>query len=109
MPIGVSPRLRPSRSANAAHPVATEPRECTGSPPFGRRHSEPDLVAALEREDLARFVRAGELEPEALDDLASLPGPIHSESSSPTRTLPPMAAAMAAIGIWLRPAPSTDQ
>ena len=25
--------------------------------------------------------------------------PIHSESSSPTRTLPPMAAAMAAIGI----------
>ena len=41
--------------------------------------------------------------------LASLPGPAQSESSSPTRTLPPMAAAMAAIGIWLRPAPSTDQ
>src|SRR5216683_3043932 len=38
----------------------------------GRRHSpsEPDLIAALEREDLARLVRAGELEPEALDDLA---------------------------------------
>ena len=41
--------------------------------------------------------------------VASLPGPIHSESSSPTRTLPPIAAACAAIGIWLRPAPSTDQ
>src|SRR6266536_304743 len=31
-------------------------------------------------------------------DSASLPGPIHSESSSPTRTLPPMAAAMQAVG-----------
>jgi hypothetical protein len=42
-------------------------------------------------------------------DSASLPAPIQSESSRPTRTLPPIAAAMAAIGIWLRPAPSTDQ
>ena len=39
----------------------------------------------------------------------SLPGPIQIESSMPTRTLPPMAAACAAIGIWLRPAPSTLQ
>ena len=42
-------------------------------------------------------------------DSASRPGPIHSESSRPTRTLPPIDAAIAAIGIWLRPAPSTDQ
>src|SRR5882724_515031 len=42
-------------------------------------------------------------------DLASWPGPIHSESSRPTRTLPPMATDMTAIGSWLRPAPRTDQ
>ena len=42
-------------------------------------------------------------------DLASWPGPSHSESSSPTRTLPPMASDIAAIDIWLRPAPSTLQ
>ncbi len=62
----------------------------------------------------ARFTRLAEELQAAIDDdpafdSASLPGPIHSESSSPTRTLPPIAAAIAAICIWLRPAPSTDQ
>ena len=42
-------------------------------------------------------------------DVFAVPGPIHSESSSPTRTLPPIDAAIAAICIWLRPAPSTLQ
>ena len=37
------------------------------------------------------------------------PGAAHSESSRPTRTLPPIATDIAAIGNWLRPAPSTDQ
>ena len=41
-------------------------------------------------------------------DSANLPGPSHSESSKPTRTLPPMAADCVAMGIWLRPAPRTD-
>jgi len=30
-------------------------------------------------------------------------------SSRPTRTLPPITADIAAMNIWLRPAPSTDQ
>src|SRR5262245_56594658 len=34
------------------------------------RSSEPDLVRALEREDLARFVRRCDLEAQTLDDLA---------------------------------------
>lgn len=41
-------------------------------------------------------------------DSASWPGPIHNESSSPTRTFEPMAAPMVASGIWLRPAPRID-
>ena len=71
--------------------------------------SERHLVAALQVQDAARFVRGGDLEAEALDDLARLADllrrcsrrggrvPIHKQSSSPTRTLPPMAAAIAAI------------
>ena len=42
-------------------------------------------------------------------DFARLPGPSQSESSRPTRTLPPIAADTVAIGICERPAPSTDQ
>src|SRR3978361_1758953 len=42
-------------------------------------------------------------------DAAIRPGAAHSESSRPTRMLPPIAAAIAAIGNWFRPAPSTDQ
>ena len=42
-------------------------------------------------------------------DSASLPAPIHRLSSRPTRTLPPIAADIAAIGSWLRPAPRTLQ
>ncbi|MCY1376163.1 hypothetical protein D9M68_831240 [compost metagenome] len=42
-------------------------------------------------------------------DAASWPGPIHRESSRPTRTLAPIAAPIVASGIWLRPAPRIDQ
>ena len=42
-------------------------------------------------------------------DVASRPGPAQSESSRPTRMLPPIAADIAATGSWCRPAPSTDQ
>jgi hypothetical protein len=41
--------------------------------------------------------------------LGELAGADPQLSSRPTRTLPPIAADIAAIGIWLRPAPSTDQ
>ena len=40
--------------------------------------------------------------------LASVPAPSQRLSSRPTRTLPPMAADMAAIRSWCLPAPSTD-
>jgi hypothetical protein len=35
-------------------------------------HLEPNLVAAFERQDFARFVRRGDRNAEALDDLAHL-------------------------------------
>ena len=72
--------------------------------------SERDLVAALQRQHRPRLVRGGDFERQILEDradaadlvgiaLASLPRPSHSESSSPTRTLPPMIAPIVTSGI----------
>jgi hypothetical protein len=41
-------------------------------------------------------------------DSASLPGPIHSESSRPTRICDPIVAPMVASGCWFFPAPRID-
>src|SRR2546423_14095161 len=49
--------------------------QITGSPAFAGDDtpvSKPDLVAALERKDFARLVRAREREPEPFHDLARL-------------------------------------
>ena len=83
------------------------------------RSLETDIRSSFELEHLSRVVGRRDLQAELLDDRgapsptcsaldsASWPRPSHRLSSSPTRTLPPIAADIAAIGIWLRPAPST--
>ena len=83
--------------------------------------SEVHPVAALELEDLARLVGRGDLEAEALDDLARRRDLLgvrfgelarrRSTASPPARRgrCRPSRPPCAAIGIWLRPAPSTDQ
>ena len=71
-------------------------------------------------QDIARLVRRGRRESERFHDAAhpaDLLGVAAGELAftdpqavfQPTRTWAPMAAAMAAIGICMRPAPSTDQ
>src|SRR4029079_11927385 len=79
----------------------------TLSPPLSTRISRASSGVAISNPSPSMIWRA--LVTCCAFDSASLPGPIQSESSRPTRTLPPIAAACAAIGIWLRPAPSTDQ
>ena len=79
----------------------------TLSPPLSTRISRASSGVAISSPSPSMIWRA--LVTCAAFDSASLPGPIQSESSRPTRTLPPIAAAIAAICIWLRPAPSTDQ
>ena len=69
--------------------------------------SRASLGVATERPSSSRMRRA--FATCSALDLASWPRPSHRLSSSPTRTLPPITADSAAMNIWLRPAPSTDQ
>ena len=88
---------------------------------MNRTSSEPDLVAALEREDLPALPPASRSNGPVLRGCGeswrparrwmrrAVPRPMKSESSRPTRTLPPIIAACVANGICERPAASTDQ
>src|SRR6516225_3799376 len=97
--VGVDQKL------DAQH-ISLPAQNATWSPPLSSRISRASSGLATERPSPSMIWRAARTCSALL--LASLPGPDQSESSSPTRTLPPIAAAIAAIGSWLRPAPSTD-
>src|SRR5579859_7666611 len=82
-------------------------QNATLSPPFSSRISRASSDVAISSPSPSMIWRAFVTCAALLS--ASLPAPIQRLSSRPTRTLPPIAAAIAAIGSWLRPAPSTDQ
>src|SRR5260370_32378096 len=81
-------------------------QNATASPPFSASIARASSGVAISSERFSIIDRT-QLTWSALLS-ASLPRPIHSESSSPTRTLPPMIAPIETNGSWWRPAASTD-
>src|ERR1700719_350050 len=80
-------------------------QNATASPPFSASIARASSGVAISS-DRFSMIDLTQLTWSALLS-ASLPRPIHSESSSPTRTLPPMIAPIDTSGNWWRPAAST--
>ena len=87
---GVGPRFR---NATAVRPLSARICRASSGVATVEAHRFDDLRAR--RAPARRSIRR------------ACPGPSHRLSSRPTRTLPPIAADIDAIGSWLRPAPST--
>src|SRR6185437_358663 len=95
------------RFGEASDALIDHYQNATSSPPLSSNSLRASSGVAISSERFSRIMRM-RLTWSALL-LASWPRPSHSESSSPTRTLPPMIAPIVTSGSWFRPAARIDQ